>query len=56
MTPKQKTSVVTLLMSVRPKLSLKEIITGVCFELDLEGINIQRLMAIAQHKGIIIKI
>lgn len=55
-TPKQKTSVVTLLMSVRPKLSLKEIITGVCFELDLEGINIQRLMAIAQHKGIIIKI
>ena len=55
-TPKRRMIVVILLMSVKPKLPLKEIIIGECFELDLEGINIQRLLAIAQHKGIVSKI
>merc|ERR1711991_1136135 len=55
-TPKRRMIVVILLMSVKPKLPLKEIIIGECFQLDLEGINIHRLLAIAQHKGIVSKI
>ena len=54
-TPKRRMSAVTLLMSVQPKIPLKEIIIGVYFRVDLEGINIQRLFAIAQHMGIVSK-
>ena len=47
---KYKEKIVALLTSLKPGFSLGDIITGPCFHLDFQGIDIRKLIAIALYR------
>lgn len=54
-TIRRRASVLTLLLSLRPAYRLADVLTSSCLDVEFEGINLQRLVSFAQHKGVIVR-